>query len=99
MPRLDIPPEPIKGVLVNILLKWPPQHKGEVSSFAEPPLGADGVLEYRKVTRLGIEPRPSGHIPDALTTELSSLVVELGLCNLSLEFSLAHVVVAESSFG
>ena len=25
--------------------------------------------------------------------------VELGLCNLSLEFSLAHVVVAESSFG
>ena len=32
------------------------------------------VLEYRKVTRLGIEPRPSGHIPDALTTELSSLV-------------------------
>ena len=32
------------------------------------------VLEYSKVTRLGIEPRPSGHIPDALTTELSSLV-------------------------
>ena len=32
------------------------------------------LLEYRKVTRLGIEPRPSGHIPDALTTELSSLV-------------------------
>ena len=26
------------------------------------------------MTRLGIEPRPSGHIPDALTTELSSLV-------------------------
>ena len=25
--------------------------------------------------------------------------VELGLCNLSLEFSLTHVVVAESSFG
>ena len=25
------------------------------------------MLEYRKVTRLGIEPRPSGHIPDALT--------------------------------
>ena len=25
--------------------------------------------------------------------------VELGLCNLSLEHSLAHVVVAESSFG
>ena len=25
--------------------------------------------------------------------------VELELCNLSLEFSLAHVVVAESSFG
>ena len=32
------------------------------------------LLEYRKVTRLGIEPRPSGHIPNALTTELSSLV-------------------------
>ena len=32
------------------------------------------MLEYRKVTRLGIEPRPSGHIQDALTTELSSLV-------------------------
>ena len=32
------------------------------------------VLEYRKVTRLGIESRPSGHIPDALTTELSSFV-------------------------
>ena len=29
----------------------------------------------------------------------SVLCVELGLCNLSLEFSLAHVVVAESSFG
>ena len=28
-----------------------------------------------------------------------SLFVELGLCNLSLEFSLTHVVVAESSFG
>ena len=26
-------------------------------------------------------------------------IVELGLCNLSLEFSLTHVVVAESSFG
>ena len=39
-------------------------------------LQGDGnlLLEYRKVTRLGIEPRPSGHIPDALTTELSSLV-------------------------
>ena len=32
------------------------------------------MLEYRKVTRLWIEPRPSGYIPDALTTELSSLV-------------------------
>ena len=31
------------------------------------------VLNNRKVTRLGIEPRPSGKIPDALTTELSGL--------------------------
>ena len=36
--------------------------------------GAHNLLEYRKVTRLGIEPRPSEHIPDALTTELLSLV-------------------------
>ena len=50
MPRLDIPPEPIKGVLVNILLEWPPQHKGEVSSFAEPPLGADGEVRMREST-------------------------------------------------
>ena len=31
------------------------------------------MLNNRKVTRLGIEPRPSGKIPDALTTELSGL--------------------------
>ena len=31
------------------------------------------MLNNRKVTRLGIEPRPSGNIPDALTTELSGL--------------------------
>ena len=31
------------------------------------------VLNNRKVTRLGIEPRPSGKIPDALTTEVSGL--------------------------
>ena len=30
---------------------------------------------------------------------LEASCVELGLCNLSLEFSLTHVVVAESSFG
>ena len=38
------------------------------------PCPTNTVLEYRKVTRLGIELRPSGYIPDALTTELSSLV-------------------------
>ena len=31
------------------------------------------LLNNRKVTRLGIEPMPSGKIPDALTTELSGL--------------------------
>ena len=31
------------------------------------------LFNNRKVTRLGIEPRPSGKIPDALTTELSGL--------------------------
>ena len=31
------------------------------------------MLNNGKVTRLGIEPRPSGKIPDALTTELSGL--------------------------
>ena len=40
----------------------------------ESDLSSLDLLEYRKVTRLGIERRPSGHIPDALTTELSSLV-------------------------
>ena len=44
MPRLHIPPEPIKGVFVDVLLEWSPQHKGEVGSFGEPPLGADGEV-------------------------------------------------------
>ena len=33
------------------------------------------------------------------TSEKDRNIVEFGLCNLSLEFSLTHVVVAESSFG
>ena len=37
------------------------------------------MLNNRKVTRLGIEPRPSGKIPDALTTELSGLVEQQNL--------------------
>ena len=39
----------------------------------------------------------AGNIAGSLLSSIH--YVELGLCNLSLEFSLAHVVVAESSFG
>ena len=57
--------------------------------------------------------RPGYYIPAATTVSRDAklvftqtrerlaelLNVELGLCNLSLEFSLTHVVVAESSVG
>ena len=47
---LDIPPEPIKGVLVDVLLKRPPQDKSEVGSFGEPPLGADSKVRMCEST-------------------------------------------------
>ena len=39
------------------------------------------------------------HILLSISWEIGVLTVELGLCNLSLEFSLTHVVVTESSSG
>ena len=39
---------------------------------------------------------PGGYV---VYTCKPSWSVEFGLCNLSLQFSLTHVVVAESSFG
>ena len=47
---------------------WDITNNGPINWF----LGFE-MLNNRKVTRLGIEPRPSGKIPDALTTELSGL--------------------------
>ena len=46
-------------------------------------------VEYWVCQRTSLNLNGLWHVP----------VVELGLCNLSLEFSLTHVVVAESSFG